>query len=140
MIFDYATQVSSKQAVTGSGTSEHCFVAQLGGGQNGSMFGLRVDEAFVGAGAVDFIIESDTTDAFSAPRVDGAVYGLAAADLPLGRTVPIQLQDAPAFEPARYVRARWVVAGDDFTAGKVTIAMVDAVNYNPSHFTAKSHY
>jgi len=127
MLTDLATQVATAQAVTASGTSTDYFAAQLGGWhQDTLMFGVHVDESFVGAGSVDFLIESSSAADFgSDTRTEGGVYGLVAADLPAGRTLPIHLQHAPVSGAARYVRARWVVSGAAFSAGKVTIAMAD---------------
>ncbi len=138
MIFDYATQVSTAQAVTGNGTSANYFRTDLGGSSvGGLLFGVCVDESFVGAGSVDFAIESSATSDFASTRIDGAVYGLKAADLTKGVTVPIQLRGGEPFEGERYVRAKWTVSGDSFRAGKVTIAMVDAVNIGDgARFTA----
>jgi len=129
MIFDYATQVSAAQAVTGDGTSTNYFRADLGGtSTDGLLLGVQVDEAFVGAGSVDFAIESSTTDDFASTRVDGQRLGLVAADLPKGAVVPIQLHGGEPFEGERYVRAKWTVTGGSFSAGKITAAMVDAVH------------
>lgn len=129
MIIDYENLFSDDQAITADAASTN--IIDLGSAKDsgpGDSLELliQVTEAFNNLTTLDVLVQTDTVEAFSSPTT---LYQgqLALAALTLGKQFPMRF---PASGMERYMRVYYDVTGTAPTTGKVTAALVNAVQHS----------
>ena len=138
MLLDQSTVLSDAQAITATANSTNTLDMLAAGKQyNGNQlkrvngiaevpFLVQVVETFDTITTLTIKIQTSVDEAFTAP-IDNATFVVPGAQLKAGFKIPYPL--LPAGVKERYLRVRYEVAGGPPTKGKVTAAVVAAVDY-----------
>ena len=138
MYTDQLLRVSEDQAVTGTAVSTDTIdlsVARDVGEGTPLFMNFAVTTALAGGTSVKFEVITSANANLSSPTVIGSSDAVLTAALTAGKNVVVRLNPDIAGKGARYLGARYTVAGT-YSSGKVTADIVETIGDGQKYYAS----